>query len=408
MIPILVDAFGYPVEYPLRTLSMREEIHRPCPPPHLTEGPLQDVGGPYLFPHLFGEGVVVQAVVKVLLQASYRPLFLYLLLFPPGLEPSDGFPLGGSVEDGLGFGHAGPEMYPSELNGHVPELVHYAALHLEEGINLLNGLDQARLAIGGNELEPPPQESPTLQIHQEGPPALIVLLIHQTEGEDLLGAIFLEAQGTKHHFVLHPYLPHLLGYAIEEEEGKVIAQRSGLIPPELLIQVGRGFGDGSMAYFLAKKFLSDASEPSGAYSLEEEPTDGSVHIPAPTLIFVEELEFHGTFCQSGNAKALQEPVAGNQVPQVMPSPVSLSCRAALIFPGLHLRGHFLLQEILQAPLQCVGDKPPDLLLDIGLGFLYTSCWSRFWRLHGCTSFLGYCFSLQKGYTLNSFSAIYLT
>ena len=146
MIPILVDAFGYPVEYPLRTLSMREEIHWPCSPPYFTEGPLQDVGGPYLFPHLFREGIIVQAVVEVLLQASYRSLFLYLPLFPPGLEPFDGFSPAGSVEDGLGFGHARPEMYPSELNGHVPELVHYAALHLHEGIDLLNGLEQGQTA----------------------------------------------------------------------------------------------------------------------------------------------------------------------------------------------------------------------------------------------------------------------
>ena len=145
--PILVDAFGYLVEYSLRTLCMREEAYGPCSPPYLTEGPLQDVGGPYLFPHPFGEGIIVQAVVEVFLQAPYCPLFLYLPLFPPGLEPSDGLPPAGSVEDDLGFRHAGPEMYPSELDGHVPELVHYAALHLEEGINLLNGLDQARLAI---------------------------------------------------------------------------------------------------------------------------------------------------------------------------------------------------------------------------------------------------------------------
>ena len=84
--PILVDAVGNSIEDSLATVIGGEEAHRSGPSPHLAEFTLQQVGGADFLPKLFGERVVVEAVVEVLPHTPDCSLLIYLPLLLPGLE----------------------------------------------------------------------------------------------------------------------------------------------------------------------------------------------------------------------------------------------------------------------------------------------------------------------------------
>jgi hypothetical protein len=49
---------------------------------------------------------------------------------------------------------------------------------------------------------------------------MCIFLIHQPERKHLLSTIFSHTQGTEHNLLLYSNLPHFLGYAVQEEEGK--------------------------------------------------------------------------------------------------------------------------------------------------------------------------------------------
>jgi hypothetical protein len=69
--PILVAIIGHFMEDSLGALFVREEANGSSSPSHLPEFPLQHIGGADLLPQFFGQGVIVQAVIKVLLQTPH-------------------------------------------------------------------------------------------------------------------------------------------------------------------------------------------------------------------------------------------------------------------------------------------------------------------------------------------------
>ena len=65
----------------------------------------------------------MEAMAKVLLHTSDRPLGFHLPFLFPNLEPIYYFPAAWGIEDTFGFCHAGFEVNPFELDSHVSKLV---------------------------------------------------------------------------------------------------------------------------------------------------------------------------------------------------------------------------------------------------------------------------------------------
>ena len=77
--PIPVLPTGHSVEDSSGILLTREEAQGSGPPSHFPKSPLQDVGRAYLVPKLFGEGVVVQAVVEIVAHIPDCPFLFHAL-----------------------------------------------------------------------------------------------------------------------------------------------------------------------------------------------------------------------------------------------------------------------------------------------------------------------------------------
>lgn len=165
--PILVNAIGHSIKDSLGAVVSGEEAHRPGPSPHLPEVPLQHVGSAHLLPQLLGEGEVVEAVVEVLLHAPDRPFFLYLPFSLPGLEPLDGLPPAGGIEDVLGLGHTWLQVHPLQLDGHVPQLVNDAPLHFEKWVYLFECLQEGWIPVGGDKPQGFAQKPTALEVYQK-------------------------------------------------------------------------------------------------------------------------------------------------------------------------------------------------------------------------------------------------
>lgn len=72
MIHVIMDAISYSVEDSAGTFIIGEDTHWSGSPSHFPEVLLQHIGGANLFPELFGKGIVMETVVKVLLHTSDR------------------------------------------------------------------------------------------------------------------------------------------------------------------------------------------------------------------------------------------------------------------------------------------------------------------------------------------------
>jgi hypothetical protein len=407
-----MDAISYSIEDSLSALPIGKDAHWSGSPSHLSEISLQHIGGANLFPELSGEGIVVETVVKVLLHASDRPLGFYLPPLLPCFEASYRFAAAGGSKDSFSLGHAGFQMHSFQLDSYIPQFVNDAPLHFEERVDLSGSLQQGRVAIGSDELQSSTLEAPALEVYQEGSPAIDILLVCHSEGEGLPGAILFHPQGAEHNLLSDSYLPYLMGDPVQEKEGIIIGKGLGLVLSELFIKVASGSGYCSSAHLTAEEFSGNAPEPSGAYSLQEEPTDSGIHIGTASFVLVKELEVYGSFCHPGNPQILQEAIACNQVPQVMAASIPLPTETAFVFPGVHLSGDLVFQKTFnqmpEALLERGSNELPDLILDIYLGFLYSFLWSRCWRLHwGVPPF--YFFLAERVHPLSIFSNLsYIT
>jgi hypothetical protein len=96
-----------------------------------------------------------------------------------------------------------------------------------------------------------------------------------------------------------------------------------------------------------RKLLYDIPEPPTAYTLQEESTDGGVHIGPAPLVLIEELEVHKLFGHPGDTQTFKK-----------------------LLEYLFKRG---------------GDEFLDFILGICFGFLYSFLWSCYWRLYGGVS-----------------------
>jgi hypothetical protein len=252
--------------------------------------------------------------------------------------------------------------------------VNDAPLHLEERINLFGSLQEGRVTIGGGELQGFVDKAPAFEVYQEGMPAINILLVCQLEGECVPGTVLFHPQGAEPHLLPDSYLPYLLGDPVQEKEGVIIGNGFGLMLPEFFIEVTGGSRYRGGTYLTSEELFGNAPESSGAYYMEEEPTDCGIHVGTAPFVFVEELEVYGPFRHPGNLHILQETISGNQVPQVMATAIPLPTGTAFVFPGFHFSGDLIFQKTFQqvpeSLLECGGNEFPDLLLDIYLGFFY--------------------------------------
>ena len=109
----------------------------------------------------------MEAVVGVLLHAPDRPFFLYLPFLLPGLEPLDGLPPAAGIEDVLGLGHTWLQVHPLQLDGHVPQLVNDAPLHLEKWVDLFECLQEGSIPVGGDKPQGFAQKPTALEVYQK-------------------------------------------------------------------------------------------------------------------------------------------------------------------------------------------------------------------------------------------------
>jgi hypothetical protein len=386
MIHVIMDAVSYSVEDYRSALLARKDAHWSGSPSHLPEMSLQHISGANLFPELFWKGIIMETAVKVLLHTSDRPLGFYLPIFFPCLETPYCSAFAGSSKDSFGLGHAGFQVYSFQLGSYIPQFVNDAPLHLEERIDLFSSLQEGRVAVGSDELQGSTLEAPAIEVYQEGTPAIDIFVIRQPEGESLPGAVLFHTQGAEHNLLPDYYLPYLLSDSAQKKEGVIIGRGLGLVLSEFSIKITSSPEYRGGTHLTPEELLSDAPESSGAYSLEEEPTNGGIHVKTTSLVFIEELEFHWPFHHLGNPQILRETIAGNQVPQVMAATIPLSSGTALVFPSFHFSGDLIFkktsQQVPESLLECGGNEFPYLVLvDIYLGFLYSSIWSRCWRLH---------------------------
>ena len=181
MIPIVIGAISHSVKYSIGAILVGKDAHGPGPSPYLSEISLKDIGGADLFPELFGKRVIVEAMVKVLFHASDRSLGFYLPFFFPSFEAFYSFAAAGGSKDSFSFGHAGFKMHSFQLGGHIPKLMNNASLHLEERIDLFDCFQKGRITVSGDELKGFALKPTTLEIDQEGTPAVDIFLLSHLE-----------------------------------------------------------------------------------------------------------------------------------------------------------------------------------------------------------------------------------
>jgi hypothetical protein len=100
-----VNTVSHSVENPPGAVAVGENACWSDSPHYLPEISFQDVDSADLFIGVFGESVVMEAVMEVLLHKPHRPLGFHLVFSPPRFEALDGFPAAWSVEDIFGLGN---------------------------------------------------------------------------------------------------------------------------------------------------------------------------------------------------------------------------------------------------------------------------------------------------------------
>ena len=152
--PVFVEHLGDAVEDTIGTGLIGEAVvHGPGPSAHLPESPFQDIGGADGFPPLRRKVIEMQAVKEVLFHALHGPFLFHPPSGLPALEAFDGLfaVLGG--EDELGFLETMSLVNLSDLYRHVAPFMSDTALHFDKRVDGFQGLDQAGVAIGNDELQ---------------------------------------------------------------------------------------------------------------------------------------------------------------------------------------------------------------------------------------------------------------
>ena len=292
--PVLVEHLGDAVEDAMGAGLIGETVvHGPGPSAHLPGSPLQDIGGADGFPALWRKVIKMQAVKEIFLHALHRPFFLYLPPGFPGLEALEGLFAAVGREDELGFLQAMSLVNLPDLHRHVAQLMSDTALHFDGRIDGRQGLDEAGVAVGNDELEVFPQKPPALEIGHKALPGLGVLHTGELEGEEFFAGLLLswlsamDPQGTEHHLFLDADLPDLAADTVQEEELHGIGQGLGAITRQLLVQAGQGIAHGLGADLLAEKFPGNGLQFPGADAIQKETAQGGIHIPAPVFMAVQ-------------------------------------------------------------------------------------------------------------------------
>ena len=128
--------------------------------------------------------------------------------------------------------------------------------------------------------------------------------------------------------------------AVQEEELHGVAQRLGAIAFQLLIQKGQGVAHGLGAHFFTEELSGQAFEFPGAHTVEKKPADGSVHIPAPVFIAMQNGELHAARVQARHLDSFDGAEPGKQVADVVSISIPLAPGAPFIRPGPNPVGDF--------------------------------------------------------------------
>ncbi len=124
----------------------------------------------------------MEAVNQVFFHAPDGSLFLHL---PPGLpvfKAFEGLFTTVGRKDQLGFFEAMSSVHLPDFHRHVAHLVSDAALPFHEGVDGFQGLQEAWVAVGDDQLQALAQQPPAFEIGQEALPGLGVFYLSQLEG----------------------------------------------------------------------------------------------------------------------------------------------------------------------------------------------------------------------------------
>jgi len=187
---------------------------------------------------------------------------------------------------------------------------------LREGIKAFDGFQQRRIPVGDDQFQVLPQETPALEIREESLPGSLILRVRQLKRENILLPFVLvvllpmDGKGTEHHLLLNADLPNLLAQAVQEEKLDRVLNRFILESGKRLIQRRQGGADRLGTDLFAGNLPGDPFELAGAYSIEKEPAQGGVHIPAAMLIAIKDAEGHPSFFRTGHADLVNDAVSG--------------------------------------------------------------------------------------------------
>jgi hypothetical protein len=338
---------------PISTSFIGEEVvHGSSATSHLPKCPLQGIGSPDGLPELLVKSIVVQTAEKILSHAPDGPLLFDKPFGLPALETPEGLLTAVCLKDELCLLKTVRAIDLSDLYGHIAHLVGHTTLRLDERIDTPYGLQQCRITIGDNELEAFAMKPPTLEIRKKSPPGGLILHLSELEGEDFpaplifLGSFVVNGKCTQHDLFFDTDLPNLLANAIQKEKLNRVIDGLILEAFNLLIQRGQGRAHRLRAYLLTIELFGDPLELTGAYPIEEQTANSSIHIPSAPLIAVKDAESHTPLIYSRHLDILDGTKSAQKVSLVMAVAVTPTAAGPFIPTGTQLMRKLLCEEIL--------------------------------------------------------------
>jgi hypothetical protein len=222
--PIFVEAMEDGIDDPVEAWDVGEDHHGPSAASHFHEAAFNHVGGAQFLPQVLREGVEVEQVGQILLQASDQ---LGIGGLPGALKIAKGL---------SGLGQAGglidflrvlldPVMIASAHGvGDIAHFVHPAALMRHARVDRLEGGGQACTAIGDDQLQMPAPQPALIEVLQGPFPPRLALTPRPHKPQQLTLPVGPDAVSHQQQDPLWPKAPaHLDPHPIQEEVGPIVS-----------------------------------------------------------------------------------------------------------------------------------------------------------------------------------------